>query len=75
MQKEKPKVKRGEVEDENAWRSKYLGSIWEAGGSYMTDVERRTAMVKTRFGKMRHMEKQVPTPTAAAVLPTSVRSY
>jgi len=57
MQKEKPKVKWGEIEAENAWCSKYLVSIFEAGVSHLPDVERRIVMAKTRFGKMRHIWK------------------
>ena len=57
MQQEKPKVKWGDIEVANAWSSKYLGAIFEAGGSHLTDVDRRTAMAKTRFGKMRHIWK------------------
>ena len=39
----------------NACQSKYLGSIFEAGGSQMTDVRARIAMTQTRFGKLGHI--------------------
>ena len=55
MQKELPKVKWGELEIENSWRFKYLGSIFEAGGGCMADVRTRIAMARQRFGKMRHI--------------------
>ena len=32
-------------------------SIFEAGDSHLTDVDRRTVMAKTHFGKMRHIWK------------------
>ena len=50
-----PKVKWGEVEARNEWRSKYLGSIFEAGGGCMTDIKTRAAMARQRFGKFRHI--------------------
>ena len=55
MQDAMPKVRWGEQEADNAWRSRYLGSIFEAGGGQMADVERRVAMAATRFGQMRHI--------------------
>ena len=54
-QKLLPKVKWGSEEAENAWQSKYLGSIFEAGGSQMPDVRARIAMAQTRYGKLRHI--------------------
>ena len=57
MQDAMPKVRWGEQEADNAWRSRYLGSIFEAGGGQMADVERRVAMAATRFGQMRHIWK------------------
>ena len=50
-----PKVKWGSQEAANAWQSKYLGSIFEAGGSQMTDVRTRIAMAQTRYDKLRHI--------------------
>ena len=55
MQQQLPKVKWGQREIKNAWRSKYLGSIFEAGGSQMTDVRTRIAMASQRFGKIHHL--------------------
>ena len=55
MQNVFPKVRWGEIETDNTWRFKYLGSILEAGGGHMADVERRVTMTTQRFGKMRHM--------------------
>ena len=50
-----PKVKWGEEETTNAWRTKYLVSTFEAGGGCMTDVRIRIAAARQRFGKMRHI--------------------
>ena len=50
-----PKVMWGSQAASNAWQSKYMGSIFEAGGSQMTDVRARIAMAQTRFGKLRHI--------------------
>ena len=50
-----PKVKWHELEAENAWRTKYLGAIFEAGGGCMADVKARIAMARQRFGKLRHI--------------------
>ena len=50
-----PTVKWGEEVVENQWRSKYLGSIFEAGGDQMIDVKTRIARATQRFGKMRHI--------------------
>ena len=47
-----PKVRWGELEADNTWRFRYLGSIFEAGGGQMTDVERRVSMTAQRFGKI-----------------------
>ena len=55
QQKLLPKVRWGEVEAENQWRSKYLGSVFEAGGDQMIDVQTRIARARQRFGKMRHI--------------------
>ena len=55
QQKLLQKVKWGEEEAENQWRSKYLGSIFEAGGGQMADVQTRIARARQRFGKMRHI--------------------
>ena len=55
MQKKMPKAKWGEKEADNCWLFKYLGSIYEAGGGEMTDVKRRIAMTRQRFGRMRHI--------------------
>ena len=68
MQDAMPKVRWGEQEADNAWRSRYLGSIFEAGGGQMADVERRVTMAATRFGQMRHMEDEVIAPTAAPTI-------
>ena len=35
--------------------SKYLGAIFQAGGSQMSDVRARIAMAQTRFGKLQHI--------------------
>ena len=45
----------GDTPADNSWHFKYLGSIFEAGGSHMPDVKRRIAMVTQRFGKLRHI--------------------
>ena len=42
-------------EAENQWRSKYLGSMFEAGGDQMPDVQARIAKARQRFGKMCHI--------------------
>ena len=55
QQKLLPAVKWGDNVAENQWRSKYLGSIFEAGGDQMPDVRSRIARAKQRFGKMRHI--------------------
>ena len=55
QQKLLPAVKWDEKEAENQWRSKYLGSIFEAGGGQMADVQARIARARQRFGKMRHI--------------------
>ena len=55
MQNSRPKVKWGSVEADNCWQAKYLGAIFQADGGQLTDVVRRIAMAKTRFGKMRHI--------------------
>ena len=54
-QAELPKVKWGDQETANAWRTKYLGSTFKAGGGCMTDVKIRIAQARQRFGKMRHI--------------------
>ena len=55
QQKQLPTVKWGEQPAQNQWRSKYLGSMFEAGGDQMHDVRTRIARAKQRFGKMRHI--------------------
>ena len=50
-----PKVRWGDTEADNCWLFKYLGSVFEAGGSHMPDVKRRIAMAVARFGKLRHV--------------------
>ena len=55
MQKQLSNAKWGELEAENAWHIKYLGSIFEAGGGQMADVRARIAMARQRFGKMHHL--------------------
>ena len=55
QQKSLSKVMWGSQAAENAWQSKYLGSIFEARGSQMSDVRARIAMAQTRFGKLRHI--------------------
>ena len=45
----------GDKAAENQWRSKYLGSIFEAGDDQMPDVMTRIARAKQWFGKMRHI--------------------
>ena len=54
-QTELPKVMWGDQEAKNAWRNKYLGSIFEAGGGCLADVRIRIATARQRFGKMRHL--------------------
>ena len=49
------KVKWGSVEAANVWQSKYLGSIFESGGSQMPDVRDRIVMVQVRFGNLRYI--------------------
>ena len=51
MQNDLPHVKWGSKEARNEWHSKYLGSLFEAGGGQMVDVRARIAMAKQRFGK------------------------
>ena len=50
-QKEPPQSKWGEVGAENTRLRllKYLGSIMEAGGGHMTDVQERIVIVSQRF--------------------------
>ena len=55
LQKELPMVAWGEQKVENNWQFKYLGALFEAGGSHLPDVARRIAMARQRFGKMRHI--------------------
>ena len=45
----------GDQEATNAWRNKYLGSVFEAGGGCLADVRIRIATARQRFGKMRHL--------------------
>ena len=49
------KVKWGEEETTNPWRTKYLDSMFEAGGGCITDVKMRIAVVSQRFDKMWHI--------------------
>ena len=46
QQKLLPAVKWGDKPAENQWRSKYLGSVFEAGGDQMADVKTRVARAK-----------------------------
>ena len=55
-----PKVRWGELEADNAWRFRYLDSIFEAGGGQMADVERRVTMTSQRFDQMRHIWTRKP---------------
>ena len=57
MQKLLPRAKWGEKEAKNAWHTKYLGSIFEAGGGQMADVRARIVMVRQKFGKIHHLWK------------------
>ena len=57
MQSLLPKVRWGDNEADNCWQFRYLGSIFEAGGSQLADVERRINLAVARFGKMRHIWK------------------
>ena len=57
MQDKLPKVRWGDLEADNCWRFKYLGSVFDADGGQMADVQRRVAMATQRFGKMRHIWK------------------
>ena len=52
---ELPKVKWGDEVTTNAWRTKYLDSMFEAGGGCITDVKIRIAAARQCFGKMRHI--------------------
>lgn len=66
------KVKWGDQDTTNAWRTKYLGSMFEAGGGCMTDVKIRITLARQRFGKMRHIwalggQTSPSKPAAAAV--------
>ena len=55
QQKSLPTVRWHEKEVQTSWRFPYLGSLFEAGGGNMSDVHRRIAMAKARFGKLRHL--------------------
>ena len=50
-----PKVKWGERVTTNSWWSKYLDSVFEAGGGCLSDVKIRIDTARQRFGKMRHL--------------------
>ena len=50
-----PRAKWDDAEADNSWRFKYLGSIFQADGKQMPDVKCRIAMVRTRFGRLRHV--------------------
>ena len=66
MQQERDHVHWGEKQVNNCWRFIYLGSCFQADGSQMADIERRIAMARTRFGKLRHI-------WAAPQLPTQLK--
>jgi hypothetical protein len=55
QQEKLPTVDWGDKRSKNAWHFKYLGSIFEAGGSQMKDVKTKVARARQRFGKMRHL--------------------
>ena len=55
QQKHLPTVKWDDKEARNEWQSKYLGSIYQADGAQMPDVQARIARARQRFGKMRHI--------------------
>ena len=57
VQKVLPTAKWGAEPAANCWQFKYLGAIFTADGSQMTDVRRRIAMAQSRHGKMRHVWK------------------
>ena len=61
MQDALSKVRWGEMEADNVWRFRYLGSIFEAGGGQMADMERWVTMTAQRFAQMRHMDNEDPT--------------
>ena len=50
-----PKVKWGEEETTNDWRTKYLHSMFEADGGCMMDVSIRITCGTQLFGKMGHI--------------------
>ena len=50
-----PKVTWGEEETTNDWRTKYLDSMFEAGGGCMTDVKIRITCPRQLFGKIGHI--------------------
>ena len=76
QQKLLPKVKWGDKEADNQWRSKYLRSMFEAGGDQMHDVHTRIARAKQRFGKMRHIwvNKELHQSLRMRIYKSSVRS-
>ena len=51
MQHMLPKVQWGDIQIDNCWHFKYLGSQFEAGGGQLYDVRKRVAMTKQRHGK------------------------
>lgn len=57
MQNMLDKVQWGDIQIENWWNFKYLGSQFETGGDQLSDVHKRVEMVKVkqRHGKMRHI--------------------
>ena len=55
MQQQLPKAKWGDQPADNAWHFKYLGSIMQADGGQLKDIQTRIARARTRFGKMRHL--------------------
>ena len=54
-QNELQKVKWGDICADNCWQFRYLGSIFEAGGGQLADVQRRINLATARFGAMRHI--------------------
>ena len=55
MQQQLPTAKWGDQPADNAWHFKYLGSIMQADGGQLKDIQTRIARARTRFGKMRHL--------------------
>ena len=55
MQDDLSKVKWVEMDENNSWMFKYLGSYFEAGGTHMPDLRILIASAVTRFGKLRQI--------------------